>query len=49
MNAEAILHFVFDWLDSDGNDRISKEDILTASQYKHPANKRHTFFNNFVN
>jgi hypothetical protein len=48
MNSEAILHFVFEWLDTDANDRITKEDIALASQYTHPGTHYHTFFNNFL-
>jgi hypothetical protein len=48
MNSEAILHFVFEWLDSDGDDRITKEDITLASQYVHPKTSERTFFDNFL-
>jgi hypothetical protein len=36
MNTEAILHFVFDWLDNDCDERITIEDITSASEYKNP-------------
>lgn len=36
MNSEAILQFVFDWLDSDEDERITIEDIISAAEYLHP-------------
>ena len=48
LNSESVLRFVFDWLDTDGDERITKENILTAADYAHPKNKKSTFFVNFV-
>lgn len=48
MNNESILKFVFDWIDTDGDERISKRDIIRATQYRNPRTGQHTFYVNFI-
>lgn len=48
MNSEAVLRFVFDWLDNDCDDRITIDDIISAAEYKNPKTNQPTFFFNFT-
>lgn len=48
MNSEAVLRFVFEWLDTDGDERITQEDIRVAAHYAHPQSQQKTFFHNFL-
>lgn len=36
MNGEAILKFVFEWIDTDCDDKISKDDIIRGAKYQNP-------------
>ena len=48
MNGEAILHFVFDWLDKDGDGLISRQDIAGVLAYENPKTKERTFLCDFL-
>ena len=48
MNGEAILHFVFDWLDKDGDELISREDIAGVMEFSNPQNQQQTFLCDFM-
>ena len=48
LNNEALLHFVFDLIDFDGDERISIKDIINLVEYKDPQTSEYTFFINFV-
>lgn len=41
------MHFIFDFIDIDGDERISKKDIMKLIKYTDPLNGRETFFTNF--
>ena len=47
MNSEAVLRFVFDWLDHDCDDRVTLQDISSTLEYSNPKTKQQTFFCNF--
>ena len=48
LTTEAILQFVFDFIDTDGDEKITKKDIIKALHYQDPKTGNHTFFINFV-
>lgn len=48
MSNESVLHFVFDWLDQDGDEQIDREDIRRAVDYRNPITNRKTFLGDFV-
>lgn len=48
MNSEAVLRFVFDWIDRDSDERVTVEDIVAAAEYKNPRTGQPTFFCNFI-
>jgi len=48
MSSEAVLHFVFDWLDQDGDGQINRGDISRAVEYTNPRTNRKTFLCNFM-
>lgn len=48
MSSEAILHFVFDWLDQDGDGQIDRQDIARAVDYTNPRTNQKTFLSDFV-
>lgn len=48
MNTESVLEFVFDCIDKDDDNKITKNDIKVFLQYQNPTNDQHTFFTNFI-
>ena len=48
MNKEAIMHFVFDWLDEDGDGQIDRDDLARAASYTNPRTNLQTFLCDFM-
>ena len=48
MNKEAIMHFVFDWLDQDGDGQIDRDDFSRAVDYTNPRTNSKTFLCDFM-
>lgn len=47
LNNESLLRFIFDFIDSDGDEKISREDIIRLIKYTDPLSGKETFFTNF--
>ena len=48
MNSESILQFTFDYIDTDGDEKINTNDIIRIMQYKNPKTEQPIFFTNFI-
>lgn len=48
MNSEALARFIFEWIDTDLDDRVSKYDIVKAASYRNPRSQDPCFFTNFA-
>lgn len=48
LNKESLLRFIFDCMDTDENQKISKKDMMQFVEYTQPLTGEYCFYTNFI-